>query len=274
MPKLSIVVVGRDDGYGDDTLSPYNASTPDTFCFRMKRTIENNLGLFEKKGVDIEYVVVDWSPLGEKTLDKNEYVRVAFENKKVKHVIVPPTSVENRGWNPKNFYEYYAKNVGIRNSESEFVLITNPDIVFTQEIVSSISEALTTDDGKSYYRPYSRIDVSNNLEHLAEGVTFLKNGLFQDEVLGTPAAGDFLLSRKDNFCGYDERHDTSPTKQQTNMDSNILFTMYHQGVKPVELSGSILHLDHGKPHEKEGAINHQPYENVSDWGMREVVVNA
>ena len=68
MPKLSIVVVGRDDGYGDDTLSPYNASTPDTFCFRMKRTIENNLGLFEKKGVDIEYVVVDWSPLGEKTL--------------------------------------------------------------------------------------------------------------------------------------------------------------------------------------------------------------
>ena len=53
MPKLSIAVVGRDDGYGDDTLSPYNASTPDTFCFRMKRTIENNLGLFEKKGVAI-----------------------------------------------------------------------------------------------------------------------------------------------------------------------------------------------------------------------------
>ena len=79
--------------------------------------------------------------------DKNEYVRVAFENKKVKHVIVPPTSVVPEG-GIQNFYEYYAKNVGIRNSEGEFVLITNPDIMFTQEIVSSICEAINTDEGK------------------------------------------------------------------------------------------------------------------------------
>ena len=43
MTKLSVVVTGRDDGYGDELLTPYNSFTPDTFCFRMKRTIENNL---------------------------------------------------------------------------------------------------------------------------------------------------------------------------------------------------------------------------------------
>ena len=93
MYKLSVVVVGRDDGYGDDMLTPYNASTPDTFCFRMKRTIENNLKLFEEKNLEVEYVVVDWSPLDEKTLDKNEYMSIAFKSKNVKHVMVPPSSL-------------------------------------------------------------------------------------------------------------------------------------------------------------------------------------
>ena len=154
MYKLSVVVVGRDDGYGDDMLTPYNTSTPDTFCFRMKRTIENNLKLFEEKNLEVEYVVVDWSPLDEKTLDKNEFMSIALKNKNVKHVMVPPSSVKDRGWNPKNFYEYYAKNVGIRNSDGEYVLITNPDIMLTDEIVNSIDEALKQDDGKTYYRPY------------------------------------------------------------------------------------------------------------------------
>ena len=77
---------------------------------------------------------------------------------------ITPEIVENRGWNPKNFYEYYAKNVGIRNSDGEFVLITNPDDLLNDELVESISKALDEDDGKNYYRPYSRIDVDNELQ--------------------------------------------------------------------------------------------------------------
>ena len=270
MKKLSIIVVGRDDGYGDDTLSPYNASTPDTFCFRMKRTIENNLKLFKEKKQDVEYVVVDWSPIEGKTLDKNEYTSCAFENEEVKHVIVPPKSVAERGWNPKNFYEYYAKNVGARNSSGDYVLITNPDIMFTEEIVESVCKCLSVDTDENYYRPYSRIDVSNSLETLAEGITFVP----ADGFIGTPAAGDFLLTKKENFVGYDETHDTNPNKQQTNMDSNILYTMVNLGIRPKPLEGSILHLDHGKPHEKEGFINPSPYKNRDDWGMRKVEIKT
>lgn len=274
MHKLSIVIVGRDDGYGDDQLTPYDAITPDTFCFRMKRTIENNIKLFKDKGYDVQYVVVDWSPIDEKTLDKNEYTSLPLKNKNVKHVIVPPSSVQERGWNPKNFYEYYAKNVGIRNSDGEYVLITNPDIMFTKEIVESICNVIFgKNENKIYYRPYSRIDVSNDLNYLAEGISFIQNGLFQDQTLGTPAAGDFLLSKKENFVGYNENIDTNPTKQQTSMDGNILFTMYSQGIYPCQLNGSILHLDHAKPHQKEGHLDSNPYINRKDWGMRKVIIN-
>ena len=70
MKKLSIVVVGRNDGYGDTELSPYNAKTPDSFVFRMRRTIESNVkDLTKYFDIDeIQYVVVDWSPVDEQYL--------------------------------------------------------------------------------------------------------------------------------------------------------------------------------------------------------------
>ena len=82
------------------------------------------------------------------------------------------------------------------------------------------------------------------------------------------------MTKKENFVGYDETHDTNPNKQQTNMDSNILYTMVNLGIRPKPLEGSILHLDHGKPHEKEGFINPSPYKNRDDWGMRKVEIKT
>ena len=271
--KLSIVIAGRDDGYGDEGLSPYDKNTPDTFCFRMKRTVESNLKKLKKHNISTQYVIVDWSPINGKSLDKNEYTSETVKDERVKHIIVTPEIVENRGWNPKNFYEYYAKNVGIRNSDGEFVLITNPDDLLNDELVESISKALDEDDGKNYYRPYSRIDVDNKLQFLAEGVTFLKNGNPYDEIMGTPAAGDFILTTKDNFIniskGFDETQNTNGNKQQTHMDGNIVINMYQNGLIPKELKGSVLHLDHAKPHEKD--FNIEPYtkgyENIENWGL-------
>ena len=276
--KLSIVIAGRDDGYGDEGLSPYDKNTPDTFCFRMKRTVESNLKKLKKHKISTQYVIVDWSPINDKTLDKNEYMSETVKDERVKHIIVSPKVVKNRGWNPKNFYEFYAKNVGIRNSDGEYILITNPDDLLNDELVESMSKALHEDDGKSYYRPYSRIDVNNNLEFLAEGVTFLKNGNPYDEIMGTPAAGDFILTTKDNFInkskGFDESRDTNENKQQTRMDGNIVINMYQNGLIPQELKGSVLHLDHAKPHEKD--LDIEPYtmgyKNIENWGLLDVEI--
>ena len=275
MIDLSIIITGRDDGYGDGMLSPYNEITKDTFCFRMKRTIENNLKLFSNKNINVQYVVVDWSPLNEKTLNKNEYLKEIFYFENIKHVIVPGSSIEKRGWNPNNFYEYYAKNVGIRNSDGNYLILTNPDIIFTNELCIEISEAIKSKNEKNYFRPYSRKDVDNNLLLLQEGLNFPKNKVFLDEVLGGPASGDFVMSTKNNFIekgmGYDETFSTNPNKQQANLDPNILMNFYKNGINPYMFSSSILHLDHAKPHQREGIINLSGYNNRSDWGMLEVL---
>ena len=39
----------------------------------------------------------------------------------------------------------------------------------------------------------------HNLKFIEEGLSFPKNGNIFDEVMGTPAAGDFLLAEKDIF---------------------------------------------------------------------------
>jgi len=277
MIDLSIVITGRDDGYGDEMLSPYNSFVKDTFCFRMKRTIENNLKLLLPKSISVQYVVVDWSPINDKTLNKNEYLKNLFDECNIKHIIVPAKSIEKRGWNPNNFYEYYAKNIGIRHSDGKYVIVTNPDILFTDELCLEICEVVKNKEDKKYFRPYSRKDVDNNLNCLAEGLNFPKNRVFLDEVLGGPASGDFVMSTKHNMIekgmGYDETSNTNPNKQQANLDPNILVNMYKNGIFPHMFNSSILHLDHAKPHQREGNINLNGYINRPDWGMIEVLIN-
>lgn len=274
MKNLSVIVAGRNDGYGDNFLTPYNSYTPDTYCFRMKRTVEHNINLLSKRGVDIQYVIVDWCPLENRTLDQDTYIKQLLETfgDKIKHIVVHGEEVKRKGWNPKNFYEYYAKNVGIRNADGEYVIITNPDDLFSEELCDSIAKVLNQegDSKKEYYRQYSRKDIDNGLNLLAEGLSFPKNGIFVDEVIGTPAAGDFLMSTKQVIVeygqGFDESFTTDGNKQQTSLDGSILLNLYAAGVIPVCLNGSVLHLDHAKPHAKD-FVGIKQYSNHMDWGM-------
>lgn len=279
MKSLSIVIVGRNDGYGDDKLTPYNAYTPDTFCFRLKRTAEHNIRSLTSRGIDLQYIIVDWCPLSEKTLYQDKYVDELLKTygKNIKYLIVHGDVVKNRGWNPKNFYEYYAKNVGIRNSDSDYIIVTNPDDLFSDELCDDIFSVLCGDFKNEYYRPFSRKDVDNELKLLAEGFSFPKTGLFVDEVLGTPAAGDFLMATKEIFIkfaqGFDESFNTDPNKQQTSLDGNIVLNLYNADIKPICLKGSVLHLDHAKPHQKD-YIPMKTYSNVHNWGMLEVEIKT
>lgn len=275
MKKLSIILAARNDGYGDIGLTPYKAYTKDTFCFRMKRTTEHNISLLSKYGIIPQYVIVDWCPLNNKTLDQDQYIKQLFENvgDKIKYLIVKDKTVEKKGWNPKNFYEYYAKNVGIRNADGDYILTTNPDDLFSEELCESIAKVLSDEKKKEYYRPFSRKDVDNELNFLAEGISFPKNNIFVDEVLGTPASGDFLMASKEVIVdcgqGFDESFNTDKEKQQTSLDGSMILNLYKAGVVPVCLNGSVLHLDHAKPNARD-FIGMKEYSNRPDWGLLEV----
>jgi hypothetical protein len=276
---LSVVVVGRDDGYGDTGLSPFGLVPKLNFMERLVFTIKNNVQNFltEFSISEIQYIIVDWSPVEKgRFIYKNEYFQnnlpKLVQEQIVKHVIVDPEAVRDSGHSPKKFYEYYAKNVGIRQSdEAEYCLITNPDIFIPLELTNKISKAIKENDPKKYYRPYSRIDCDEQLNKLAEGIIFTQNGLFQDQVLGTPASGDFTMAKTETLVnlgkGYNELSSDHRTSiKQSSMDGELIWNLYNNGVMPSLLTSSILHLDHSKDI-RGGSMSDVPYENSTSWGM-------
>lgn len=276
MKKLSVIIVGRDDNYGDDRNEGiYNLGfTPKTFIQRIKYSLETNISLLEKYfGDDFEYIVVDWSPVDNKLLKENSEIKSILENKNVKNIIVKPSVVSSIGLNPKSFYEYFGKNVGIRNAQGEFILITNSDGYFDESMVSEIFNIVESKDKKYYYRPKTRKDIDCEFNITGEGGCFYTGSIFGE--IGTPAAGDFTMSHRDNIIntgeGYNESVSTSNSEnhRQTALDGALLINMYLRGVKPYCLENSIYSFDHNKIERFNFFETLTQYVNTQSWGLKE-----
>jgi hypothetical protein len=270
MKKISIIVSGRDDNYGDK-------EGRITFIDRMYKSISSNYDSL-KNLLNVEYVVVDWGPEEGKELYKNNKLKNILSHKDFKNIIVSRDSIGKRGLNSKRFYEYFAKNVGVLNSIGEYILVTNPDGIFDKNLIDSIVSVCAKNDDNKYYRPYSRIDVDDNLNFIQEGLSFPKNGVYVDEFIGTPAAGDFLLCKKEYFVniatGYEEEYIFNGKLEgmQTYCDGRILINLLSKGIEPFCLKGSILSYLHDKHSDKiisGHLIPGTQYENLNKvWGFQ------
>jgi hypothetical protein len=268
--KISIVISGRDDNHGGEDISF-------DFITRLKKSVENNFSKLSKL-TTVQYVIVDWSPIDKKYLYKNDNLLNIFNNPNFKNIIVEQSAIEKTNHNPTKFYDLSAKNVGIRRSDGEYVLITNTDNLFTDELCENIIKAIEEDDLNTYYRPYSRIDVDKDLNIISEGLSFPKNGLYEDEYVGTPAAGDFVLLKKSTLIntgkGYIETYINNSNKDatQTYVDAWLVMNLANNGVKPKMINGSFYSFHHNKDHRSNMAgpglldksIN---YDNFENWGM-------
>ncbi|HTY81967.1 MAG TPA: hypothetical protein VMB24_04215, partial [Dehalococcoidales bacterium] len=183
--------------------------------------------------------------------------------------------------------EFIAKNVGVRRARGEYVLVTNPDILFPEALIKYLAESsLST---KSFYRT-ARYDVTvpaspigNPDEYLAycrEHVTringmlgtFFKHSGIKDvnqrlwNVFGyfvwrikffpldmpfTNASGDFMLMHRNHWQalrGYAEIVGTDKYGF-LHLDAFNVYSALFLGLKQVKLSGGlrIYHLEHGRP---------------------------
>ena len=134
-PYLSVVIVGRNDDYGVNFLDRIN-----TFIRSLDYQVRNYPDL-------IELVVVEWNPLVDRAPLKD--VLVKTNNLDIK-IITVPAEVHDKIGHPSPVLEYYGKNVGIRRARGQFVLTTNPDILFTNELVDWFNQRQLRVD--SYYR--------------------------------------------------------------------------------------------------------------------------
>jgi len=153
-PYVSFVVVGRNDNYGHK------------FLERFQRFLDNLIYLCEKYKLPSELIIVEWNPPEEnkklygdlKIKEERSFVEVRF--------VEVPKKIHNSFENSDKFplFEYIGKNAGIRRAKGDFVLVTNPDIIFGEEVIKEI--AMKKLDRSTLYRTNRydiQIDIPSNM---------------------------------------------------------------------------------------------------------------
>lgn len=168
-PHLSFVMVGRNDGFGGD------------FLGRMRVCLEALAEGVAAVGLDAEVVVVEWNPPADRPRLAAALPASAFtDHLPVRWIEVPPEvhrGIENSDRMP--LFEYLGKNVGVRRARGEFVLITNPDIVFSRQMLEALVPG-RLHPGRCYRA--ERFDVGEDVPRgldLAEAEAFCAARVFQ-----------------------------------------------------------------------------------------------
>lgn len=124
-PYVSVVIVGRNDDYGDNFLQRIQ-----TFVRCLDHQVRLHPGVFE-------LVIVEWNPLADRPplsdilpATRHLLVRIITVSDRLHRDIGAAAAV----------LEFHGKNVGIRRAQGEFVLVTNPDILFTPQLVDELAQ--------------------------------------------------------------------------------------------------------------------------------------
>ncbi len=178
MPYLSFVMAARNDNYGGD------------FLGRIQAYVDNLGYLGKKTGLDLELIIVEWNPPADKKRLSDVLVFSPFMKKdgRVKFITVP-VEIHNTFPNAEKIplFEYIAKNVGIRRATGAFILATNPDVLFTEELMRFFSKEKLS---KNHFYRTNRYDVKEIPAKLSplQKIEYCKKNWFQVFFSGsTPA---------------------------------------------------------------------------------------
>lgn len=141
-PKISFVVAARNDDYGGN------------FLHRMQVFVDCLLRLWRRYEFNGELIIVEWNPPeGKPRLAEALSWPPATPSGRVRVIEVPGAAHRRLpGSDRIPMFEFIAKNVGIRRARGEYVLATNADIVFNEELIKSL--------GSNHFSPqcFYRID--------------------------------------------------------------------------------------------------------------------
>lgn len=135
-PYLSLVVTARNDDHGGNLLR------------RMQIFVDGWLAQARRYRIPSELIIVEWNPPADRP-PLAEALRWPADTDpcEVRFFVVPP-EVHNRYQHAPSLslYQMIAKNVGIRRARGRFILATNIDILFSDELAAFLgSQQLRTD---------------------------------------------------------------------------------------------------------------------------------
>jgi len=261
--KLSIVLSARDTNYGGP------------FVDRFHQALSTNIQTLNRCSFDYEIVVVDYNPINEQYLYKNNKLESILKAPNIKNIIVHNSVVLNENLTPTTFYEYFAKNVGIRECTGDFIFVTNADIILSYELAKEIEqEFYSPDKDNVFYRCRFRagVDIGNTSTIDQNRILDLHRPVFNDSVICGFYSGDASMFSKNvmfNFAkGYNEELQQHRTEAcQVHMDGEILWNCYLRGLKLKFLNSLYYHIDHETGYSQRDNYYHtEMYSNTPDWG--------
>ena len=268
-PYVSIVLTGRNDDHGAE------------FRTRFFRTLEFNHRELSARGIDHEFVLVEWSPQAGRPLlvDLVDDAVPSLDSRCFRGIAVDPRYQDAFSLNPRlSYLEYIAKNIGIRRAAGQFVLSTNCDIVFGRTVLGVLEQRSV--EPRVVYRA-SRHDLKmslsgqpltwellENREHLEREPAVLKLPLMGG---GT---GDFLLLDRESFQavrGFNEVYRAT----RVGLDQNFVVKALSSGLAVRDVGGPVYHLNHEGSfqltrHKYEGREDEAPYGDIR-WHSRAIV---
>jgi predicted O-methyltransferase YrrM len=236
--RLSLVVTTRNDDHGGDLT---------------RRTNIFIHGLAEQARrykLDAELIIVEWNPPADRPRLTDE---LTWPNSlgplQVRIVTVPPEYHRTLRYHDQiPLFQMIAKNVGIRRARGEYVLATNPDLLYSNQLVRWLAMAefdpdtyyrATRHDLNGYFIPHSRVDAM--LRYCKANVGEVHHPPRRGP--HTMACGDFtMLSRNwwHRLRAYPEYQLWSP-----HIDSLFLFACEAAALPEVVLEWPVYHTMHG-----------------------------
>ncbi|MBI5057048.1 MAG: glycosyltransferase family 2 protein [Nitrospirae bacterium] len=258
--KMSIVVTARNDNHGGG------------FIHRMQIFVNGLLAQCERHKLMAELIIVEWNPPVEKPRLSQALIWPDNSGFCTVRIIEVPPAIHNqyKYAHKLPLYQMIAKNVGMRRARGRFILATNIDVLFSDELMHFLAKAELR-EGVLY-----RIDrtdvpedvplqatIDEQLNYCLENIIRIncREGTLQkltgryypsygqiDVVLTNlhfNACGDFtLMSTADwhRLNGYPEFDMYSP-----HLDSLMLIISYYAGIRQEILREPmrLYHLEHG-----------------------------
>ena len=276
-PILSIVLTGRNDGYGTDFLS------------RCTRTIAFNHRQLTDFGVSHEFVFVEWNPVPARPwvcdIIRDELPEL---NGIFRAYVVDPAYNDAFTLNPRlAFLEFPAKNIGIRRARGTFVLASNCDVYLGRAVVDAIARG---DLRRQVVYRALRVDIRVGTDQGAVDWSMLedpRNYERRPMPLAPPlyagGTGDFLLLDRESYYalgGFNEVYRVA----RIGVDQNFLVKAYSNRFVIADIGGSVYHVNHtgsfrttwrqyeGREHEapwgdSRWAFDRITYTNPDSWGL-------
>ena len=180
-PYISVVVAARNDDEGGNLLP------------RMQAFLDNWLAQAKRYGLRSEVIIVEWNPPPDRPrlIDALEWRRDRGPCE-VRFIEVS-SEVHQRFKNAAAIplHHLIAKNAGIRRARGEYVLATNPDVIFSPELVEFLAARRL--EPRTLYR-IDRLDAAGNFPSAATPDDIVRHS--EDHVLGVlTEEGKFELTK-------------------------------------------------------------------------------